>query len=110
MDSPVSVLNTAEALRFAAHDVANVLCTSDVAGECYHGGRHTCFVRQGRKPLPLYKVEELCERCAASWHAVMAASLLDSVIISQQFLGGNGPTDGAVVHGKMVSGRKPKVK
>lgn len=64
-----------------------MLATSDVGGECYHGGQHACFARQGRKPLPLYKVEEMCERCAASWHAVMAATLLDSVVISQQFLG-----------------------
>jgi hypothetical protein len=64
-----------------------MLATSDVGGECYHGGQHACFSRQGRKPLPLYKVEEMCERCAASWHAVMAATLLDSVVISQQFLG-----------------------
>jgi hypothetical protein len=65
--------------------------------------------------VPLYKVEEMCERCAAAWHAVMAASLLDSVVISQQFLGQapmnkleaqflhveNG-SNGASVHGRKV--------
>ena len=125
-----AVQNSTEGLRSAAHDIANILCTSDVGGECYHGGRHTCFTRQGRKPLPLYKVEEMCERCAASWHAVMAAALLDSVVIGQQFLGAsdkdyalhietNGESNGAngvAVHGKKLratgrpkAGKKPKV-
>jgi len=102
-------LNSVETLRTTAHDVANVLCTSDIVGECYLGGKHTCFARQGRKPLPLYKVAELCERCAATWHAVMAASLLDSVVIGQQFLVGDSVTvmasTGVAVHGKSVPGR-----
>ena len=68
--------------------------------------------------MPLYKVEEMCERCAASWHAVMAASLLDSVIIGQQFMGGASQnrleahylhvehsSNGASVHGKKVRAR-----
>lgn len=102
--------DSAETLRSAAHDVANVLCTGDVGGECYLGGKHTCFVRQGRKPLTLYKVAELCERCAATWHAVMAAALLDSVVIGQQFLGGGDSVFvtapvGVAVHGKSVPGR-----
>jgi hypothetical protein len=87
MNTVRAVPNSAEDLRAAAHNIAKALCASDVGGGCYHGGQHTCFTRQGRRPLPLYKVEELCERCAASWHAVMTASLLDSVVIGQQFLG-----------------------
>lgn len=109
MSSSVRAPDSAEALRSAAHDVANVLCSSDIGGECYLGGKHTCFIRQGRKPLSLYKVVELCERCAATWHAVMAAALLDSVVIGQQFLGGDSvsvtASVGVVVHGKAVPGR-----
>lgn len=118
MNNVRAVPNSTEGLRTAAHDIANTLCGTDVGGECYHGGKHTCFTLQGRKPLPLYKVEEMCERCAAAWHAVMAASLLDSVVISQQFLG-QAPTNaleaqflhaergsnGATVHGTKVRAR-----
>ena len=118
--SPRAVPVSTEDLRQAAQDVAKTLCVSDVGGACYHGGQHTCFTRQGRRPLPLYKVEEMCERCAASWHAVMAASLLDSVIIGQQFMGTmpnaisqeflHEPDNGASVRGKAVrahTGRRP---
>jgi hypothetical protein len=113
------VPTSTEDLRAVAHDVANALCVSDIGGECYHGSQHACFARQGRKPLQLYKVEEMCERCAASWHAVMAASLLDSVVISQQFLGeaprsaleqqflhAERASNGASVQGKAIPARK----
>jgi hypothetical protein len=122
MSNVRAVPTSTEGLRTAAHDIANALCATDVGGECYHGGQHQCFTLQGRKPLPLYKVEEMCERCAAAWHAVMAASLLDSVIISQQFLG-EAPknaleqqflrvehgSNGAAVHGKTVRARGGRV-
>lgn len=80
-----------EGLRTAAHSLATVLYSSTIGGECYHGGKHTCFVRQGRKPLSTYKVEDMCERCATAWHAVMAATLLDSIVIGQQFLNKEAP-------------------
>ena len=76
----------AEELRQHAYAVAEALRDSDVGGQCRHGGRHTCVTRQGRKPLPLYKVEEMCERCAAAWHAAMAATLLDSLVIVDSFI------------------------
>ena len=111
-----AVPTSIEGLRTAAHDVANALAVSDIGGECYHGGLHTCFSRQGRKPLPLYKVEELCERCAASWHAVMTAALIDSVVVGQQFLGIEPTTkleqhflhsgNGATVVGATVSAKR----
>lgn len=81
------VPNSVDGLRASAHDLAQVLSSSDIGGQCYHGGRHTCIARQGRKPLALYKIEELCERCALAWHATMAASLLDQLVIGQRFLG-----------------------
>lgn len=116
--STVTGLKPTEDLRAAAHDIANALVETVVGGECYHGGKHTCFTRQGRKPLPLYKVEEMCERCAASWHAVMTATLLDSVVIGQQFLGSGSEqfvlhtqvdgdhAIGATVRGKVVRGKR----
>jgi hypothetical protein len=70
-----------EELRRSAHTVAGTLYGGGIGGECRHGGYNTCFLRQGRKPLPLYKVGEMCERCAATWHAAMAATLLDSLLI-----------------------------
>lgn len=85
--SSVRVIPNVDSLRASAHDLAQVLSVSSIGGECYHGGRHTCFTRQGRKPIGLYKHEELCERCALAWHATMAASLLDQLVIGQRFLG-----------------------
>lgn len=94
--------NTVDSLRTSAHDLAQVLSASDVGGQCYHGGRHTCFSRQGRKPIALYKIEELCERCALAWHATMAASLLDQLVIGQRFLGHEATLPAASTEGRSI--------
>jgi hypothetical protein len=91
MNNNQTIPFSTEGLRTAAHSLATVLYSSAIGGECYHGGKHTCFVRQGRKPLSTYKVEDMCERCATAWHAVMAATLLDSIVIGQQFLNKEAP-------------------
>jgi len=77
---------TPDALQAAAHALARQLYAGDVGGSCYHGEQHTCFMRQGRKPIALYKAEEMCERCQATWHALMTATLLDSLVVGQRFM------------------------
>ncbi len=89
-----STVSPDEALLLSACVVAQRLFEGTVGGGCYHGPKHGCFVRQGRRPLALYKAEEMCERCQATWHALMTTQLLDSLMISQGFLGQTSPVTG----------------
>lgn len=77
-------ISTTDALE-GARAVARLLHQDRIGGPCYLGGHHTCFARQGRKPLPLYHAEQMCECCQATWHALMAAYLLESLLIGQRF-------------------------
>lgn len=80
--------NQVEELRRSAHSIVEILHKGDVGGACYQGKQHGCFAKQGRRPLRLYNVENMCERCAAAWHAAMTATLLDSLMVGQRFTNG----------------------
>lgn len=73
-------MNT-ETLRETLHGVARTLYHE--GGKCAR--TPTCIQRHANVPISNWDVADLCERCAVAWHALMAAMLIDSVIVTERF-------------------------
>lgn len=70
-----------ETLRETLHGAARMLYQE--RGKCVN--TLACTKRFADTPLADWAADKLCERCAAAWHTLMAAMLIDSVIVAERF-------------------------
>lgn len=78
-------MTTIETVRETLHTAARSLY--DDRGKCANATSSgwTCIQRQTNQPLAQWDNASLCERCAAAWHTLMAATLIDVVLVNERF-------------------------